>query len=161
MNDQAPTDKATKKLILEDFLPYKLSVLSNRISQAIARQYAEQFDLSITQWRVVAILGQFDAISANEVAERTVMDKVAVSRAVTTLLNRELLIREFDADDRRRSQLSLSPCGQALHAQIAPLALAYEHNLLATFSHEQRAQAEQMIRQLDAAVAAAETNLDA
>lgn len=161
MNDQTPANKATKNLILEDFLPYKLSVLSNRISQAIARQYAEQFDLSITQWRVVAILGQFDAISANEVAEKTVMDKVAVSRAVTTLLNRELLIREFDADDRRRSQLSLSPSGQALHAQIAPLALAYEQSLLASFSQEQREHAEQMIRQLSDAVAAAETNLEA
>lgn len=161
MSDQKPSSKPTKNLILEDFLPYKLSVLSNRISQAIAQQYAERFDLSITQWRVVAILGQFDGISASEVAEKTVMDKVAVSRAVTTLLNRALLVREFDADDRRRSRLSLSKSGRALHAQIAPLALNYEQNLLASFSGEQRELAEHMIRQLSDAVASVETDLNA
>jgi DNA-binding MarR family transcriptional regulator len=46
---------------------------------------------------------------ANAVAERTAMDKVAVSRAVAHLLERGLLTREMHGDDRRRSVLTLSP----------------------------------------------------
>ena len=58
-------------LELEKFLPYRLSVLSNTVSQAIAREYEDRFQLSITEWRVVAVLGRYDGLSAREVAERT------------------------------------------------------------------------------------------
>ena len=78
-------------LDLEHFLPYRLSVLSNRISQDMASLYAERFNLSITEWRIIAILGRYPDLSANEVAERTAMDKVAVSRAVASLLKQKRL----------------------------------------------------------------------
>ena len=35
-------------LELETFLPYRLSVLSNTLSQAIAKVYDKRFDLSVT-----------------------------------------------------------------------------------------------------------------
>ena len=61
---------------LDAFLPYRLSVLSNRISQDIARLYADRFDLGITEWRVLAVLGRYPGLSASELADRTAMDKV-------------------------------------------------------------------------------------
>ena len=80
MVDHAPLE-------LERFLPYRLSILSNRVSQAIAREYTERFNLSMTEWRVMAVLARFngEGMSAREVAERTAMDKVAVSRALARL----------------------------------------------------------------------------
>ena len=75
-------------LDLEHFLPYRLSVLSNRISQAIASRYAQRFEIGVTEWRVVAVLGRYPGLSAGEVAARTAMDKVAVSRALARLLER-------------------------------------------------------------------------
>src|SRR5437762_1693246 len=90
-------------LALDRFLPYRLSVLSNRISQDIAELYAARFALSVTEWRVLAVLGRYPDISASEVAERTAMDKVAVSRAVATLLRDGRLKRRIHAGDRRRS----------------------------------------------------------
>src|SRR3546814_281012 len=81
-------------LDLERFLPYRLSVLSNRVSQTIADFYVERFGLAVTEWRVIAVLGRFAGLSANGVAVRTAMDKVAVSRAVARLLERGLLERE-------------------------------------------------------------------
>jgi DNA-binding MarR family transcriptional regulator len=117
-------------LALEHFLPYRLSVLSNRISSAIADAYSERFALGVTEWRVMAVLGRFPGLSANEVARRTAMDKVAVSRAVAGLLADGRLLREVHDGDRRRSVLRLSPAGEAVHAQVAPLALAFERQLL-------------------------------
>ena len=73
-------------LDLERFLPYRLSVLSNTVSHAIAEMYGERYQLSVTQWRVLAVVGRFPDLSAVEVAERTKMDKVAVSRAVAELI---------------------------------------------------------------------------
>lgn len=126
------------RLDLEHFLPYRLSVLSNRISQDIARLYAERFELGITEWRVLAVLGRQSDLSAREVAERTAMDKVAVSRAVATLLERGRIERDTDANDRRRTALRLSPAGEAVYAEIAPLALAYEQRLLDPLDAEER-----------------------
>ena len=61
-------------LILERFLPYRLSVVTNRISGALSRHYAERFDISIPEWRVVANLGRHPGLTANDVVERAAMD---------------------------------------------------------------------------------------
>lgn len=118
------------ELDLEHFLPYRLSVLSNRVSSAIARVYVERFALGVTEWRVMAVLGRYPDLSANAVAQRTAMDKVAVSRAVARLVAAGRLQRELHDDDRRRSVLRLSEAGYAIYDQIAPLALAFEERLL-------------------------------
>lgn len=125
-------------LELENFLPYRLSVLSNTISQAIAREYAERHDLSVTEWRVIAVLGRYAGISASEVADRTAMDKVAVSRAVNRLVDAGRVVRELHEDDRRRSVLRLSTAGRRVYEQIAPRALAYERSLIERLDADER-----------------------
>lgn len=126
----------TDELILEDFLPYRLSVLSHTISTTIANVYKKRFGVSIPEWRVIAILGRFPDLSAVEVADRTMLDKVAVSRAVTKLIRNGRIDRQFADADRRRSILNLSDEGRQVHDEIAPLALAFEHDLLQGISAE-------------------------
>jgi DNA-binding MarR family transcriptional regulator len=130
----------SNELILEDFLPYRLSILSNTVSTTIAQVYEKRFGLSIPEWRVIAILGRFPGLSAVEVAERTLMDKVAVSRAVTKLVKNGRLDRQFADADRRRSILNLSEKGQRVHDEIAPLALQFERDLLQEISEDETEQ---------------------
>ena len=125
-------------LLLGDFLPYRLSVLSNRISRAIADGYEEQFQLSLPEWRVMAVLGGEPELSAAQVAERTAMDKVAVSRAVNKLLESGRLERHFAASDKRRSVLTLSEGGKAIYRDIIPIALGYERKILDKLSINER-----------------------
>ena len=134
------------QLELDRFLPYRLSVLSNRVSQDIAQLYQERFDLNITEWRVIAVLGRYPNISANEVADRTAMDKVAVSRAVSSLLKSKRIKRKMDREDKRRSVLSLSAKGLVIFDEVTPLAKAYEQRLLSALPIEQR---EALLRILD------------
>lgn len=117
-------------LDLEHFLPYRLSVLSNRVSGAIARMYSERFGLGVTEWRVMAVLGRYPGLSAGEVAQRTAMDKVAVSRAVAGLVDAGRVERQTHDEDRRRSVLRLSAAGRAIFDEVAPLAMAFERRLL-------------------------------
>lgn len=126
MTEHAPLE-------LERFLPYRLSILSNRISQAIAHEYQDRFDLSMTEWRVIAVLARFDgdALSAREVAERTAMDKVAVSRALARLVAAKRVARRIHDDDKRRSVLRLSAQGWKIHDTVAPLARDHERAMLA------------------------------
>ncbi|MFQ5547499.1 MAG: MarR family winged helix-turn-helix transcriptional regulator [Woeseia sp.] len=125
------------ELILEDFLPYRLSILSNTVSSTIASAYNRRFGLSVPEWRVIAVLGRFPGLSAVEVAERTLMDKVAVSRAVTRLIKSGRIDRQFADADRRRSILKLSDEGRKVHDEIAPLALRFEEDLLHGLSAEE------------------------
>lgn len=118
------------ELILEDFLSYRLAVLSHTVSTTIARVYDKRFGVSIPEWRVIAILGRFPGMSAVEVAERTMLDKVAVSRAVSKLIKNGRVDRQFADADRRRSILNLSEEGQRVHDEIAPLALRFERELI-------------------------------
>lgn len=117
-------------LELEAFLPYRLSVLSNTVSSRIARTYSERFGLTIPQWRILAVLGRHGGLTANDVAERTAMDKVMVSRAVAALLKSGRLVRRPHPDDGRAASLALSPKGRAIYDEIVPLALGIEARLL-------------------------------
>ena len=135
-------------LDLERFVPYQLSLLSNVVSQEIAQAYGERFGLAVTEWRIIAVLGRFPGLSAAGVAERSAMDKVAVSRAVARLLERGLLHREMHDDDRRRSVLELSEGGREVYSQVAPLALAYERDLLSPLSADERLQFSRMLEKL-------------
>jgi DNA-binding MarR family transcriptional regulator len=141
-------EQAQKELILEDFLPYRLAILSHTVSTLIARVYDKRFGLTIPEWRVIAIVGRFPGLSAVEVAERTMLDKVAVSRAVTKLIKAGRIEREFADADRRRSILTLSEEGRKVHDEIAPLALGMEEDLLHGLSDEQIATLNTIIERL-------------
>lgn len=128
-------------LALDQFVPYRVSVLSNIISRSVAQLYASRFELTIPEWRVMVVLGQEEStgeiMCANSVAARTAMDKVQVSRAVSRMLQAELIDRTIDRDDRRRSVLRLTDKGRDVYAALIPAALKYEAELLKSLSSEQ------------------------
>jgi DNA-binding MarR family transcriptional regulator len=127
-----------ERLDLDHFLPYRLSVLSNKVSDAIARHYSDRFGLSIPEWRVMAVLGQTTGLSSRDVAARTAMDKVQVSRAVANLVTRRRVQRDGDEADGRVMRLSLTPKGRAIYDEIVPLALHLEAVLLAALTPAER-----------------------
>ncbi len=135
-------------LILDRFLPYRLSVLSNTVSTAIANRYTERFELRIPEWRVLAVLGMQPGLSAAEVAAKTAMDAVAVSRAVTRLIKQGRLERRYTSQDRRRSELRLSEQGQRVYEEIVPIARAYERALLDGLDETERLELDRLLQRL-------------
>jgi len=140
-------------LVLEEFLPYRLSVLMLRVSQAIARSYERRFRLTVPEWRVMAVLGRFGPLSANGVAEKTQMDKVRVSRAVARLVASGRVSRRIDPADRRRSVLALTATGKAVHREIVPHARRVEARLLAGLAPTERASLDHLLAKLEARAA--------
>lgn len=135
-------------LHLDRFVPYRLSVLSNIVSSSIAAAYEREFGLSIPEWRVMAVLARYPELSAIEVAERTAMDKVAVSRAVQSLLGNRRVVRKYDRTDRRKSLLRLSAAGESVYMRVAPLALEYETRLLDALSASDRRSLDRLLTRL-------------
>lgn len=146
--------ETAQPLDLSGFLPYRLSVLANRVSRQLAARYAERFGITIAEWRAVAVLGNHPDVSADFVSRKTDMDRVTVSRAVARLLDRKLITRRTDDTDRRCSILRLSAAGRRVYAEIVPLARDYERTLLAALEDEERAALERALRALEARTAA-------
>jgi DNA-binding MarR family transcriptional regulator len=149
MNTGNGTSKDTEsQLVLEHFLPYRLSILSNTVSNTIAREYRDLFGLSIPEWRVMAVLGRFGPLSASGACARTAMDKVTVSRAVARLIEQNLVKRETDPNDRRRSILKLTARGARTHRQIVPIARGRESELAAALTQKERRSLDTLLAKL-------------
>ena len=123
---------------LADFLPYLLSVTSNAVSARIAGAYRDRFELTIPEWRVMAVLGDAGAMTQRELTAATLMDKVAVNRACKELARRTLVRRKPNANDGRSHHLELTEVGREMHGRIMPLALEMERDLFESFDAEER-----------------------
>ena len=122
------------ELDLDQFLPYRLNSLADRISDELARLYEERYALNVAQWRVLAWLSHRDVLNAKQICEATRMDKARVSRAVQALVDRGLINRSPSSRDQRLHDLRLTEAGQALLAELIPEAQAWEAELVATLT---------------------------
>ena len=145
------------RLHLDRFLPYLLSVTSNRVSDRIERAYDALFGLSIPEWRLVTLIAEHAPITQVALGERSRMDKVTVSRAAIALVERGLMDRRGNPIDRRSHLLALTQAGRDLHAAVAPKALELERRLFAPFDPKEVAAFTDMLRRIEAAALALES----
>jgi DNA-binding MarR family transcriptional regulator len=140
---------AVDQLKLGAFVPYRLSIASNMVSDVIATAYRNLFGLSVAEWRLVTVLAERGQATQAQLATATRMDKLTVSRAAIALVDRGLVERAGNPDDKRSNILTLSASGRDLYAQVAPKALALEKQLLAGFSSEERGLLVAMLARLE------------
>jgi DNA-binding MarR family transcriptional regulator len=138
-----------QSLYLPRFLPYRLTKLSGMISRSLAAKYSEMFDLTIAEWRIVAVLGANPGLTAREIAPLASLDKVSISRAVERLHKSGRLEKRVLEGDRRSAALFLTQAGNATLAKIIPLAQSYEDQLLADFSAEEIEILDNFLNRLD------------
>lgn len=111
---------------LADFLPYRLAVLSERVSRRLSRVYGAEAGLSVAEWRVMVHLSRCHQVSVREIHTCVNLDKSRVSRAVTRLESAGLLRKTGSVTDQRLLEISLSDDGWSLLDRILPPAAAYE-----------------------------------
>ena len=145
---------------LRRFLPMRLASLSNRLARRAAQLYADRFKLSAPEWRVIAALGQQGAMSPSAVMAQTAMDKVRVSRAAAKLLKAGLIIREANMADRRHAILGLTASGRNTFAQIVPLILDSEAELMAALNEAERETLNSALGKIEGYLARAGSEID-
>lgn len=152
--DMRGNEAAMSTLKLDDFLPYRLSIASNAVSDAVATAYRTLFGLRIPEWRLVTVLAQGGAMSQQALCGRTRMDKVTVSRAAISLVDRGLIARAANLEDQRSHLLTLTNDGIALYEQVAPKALELERRIFNDFSQAEREQLLAMLKRVEAVAGA-------
>lgn len=141
-------------LKLNAFLPYRMSIATNAVSDAVASAYRTLFGLRIPEWRLVAVLAEGGAMTQQALCGWTRMDKVTVSRAAIGLVERGLIARAANPSDQRSHLVTLTSTGWQLYEQVAPKALELEQQLFASFSEAEKAQLAAMLERIEAAATA-------
>ena len=121
------------------FVPFRLNRLAAEVSSALSSEYQERYGLDIPEWRVLATLGfRDDACSAQYISHCTRTHKSTISRAVTALMDRQLVERVENEDDRREFRLRLTRKGKTLYEQLIPRLLRKEQEILSCLSAQER-----------------------
>ena len=156
MTDDGPAEDLPKTfaaadgaaLKLEDFLPYRLNVVSSLTSQALSSIYAERYRIGVPEWRVLVTLGQYGVMTGKAIGAHSHMHKTKVSRAVALLERRKLVARRANKADMREAFLSLTPAGRAIYQDLAPIAREFVARLAEDVSAADRAAFERVLTQL-------------
>ena len=122
------------KFKLGEFLPFRLNVLAQTVSEQLSAIYATRFNLDIPQWRILANLASRGDMTAQDIARITYGHKSTISRAVQELEDRGLIARKVSSSDKRSFTLALTSEGRRLFRQLLPLVLDFERNLIASLS---------------------------
>jgi DNA-binding MarR family transcriptional regulator len=117
---------------LGEFLPFRLNVLAQAMSEQLSAIYAARFNLDIPQWRILANLASRGDITAQDIARITYSHKSTISRAVQELEDRGLIARKISPSDKRSFTLTLTSEGRRLFRQLLPLVLEFERQLMAS-----------------------------
>jgi DNA-binding MarR family transcriptional regulator len=123
---------------LEEFLPYQLAVLANRISEQFSDKYRERFGISVSEWRVIAHLAQSEKVSIREVFKQVQMDKSKASRAAARLEKAGYVSKKINPADRRLVELSLTAKGRAMADEIGPMGLAFQTEIMNSLPEQDR-----------------------
>ncbi|WOI54521.1 MarR family transcriptional regulator [Parvularcula sp. LCG005] len=130
--------KSTSAFQLESFIPYRIVALGRSMGLVLSSEYEDEFGLSMPEWRTLAIIGQYEEVTATQVVAETPMDKVAVSRASARLVEKGLVERNQREEDRRSVLMRLTDDGRQIFDEIARRVLATERLMLSRLTTEEQ-----------------------
>ncbi|AZG15837.1 MarR family winged helix-turn-helix transcriptional regulator [Cupriavidus pauculus] len=132
-------DEAGTGLTVNDFLTTMLSQLVTALRNSVTEPYASQFDLTVPEWRILALLAHGEPMSFAELVRQSTSDKALVSRTLRLLEDRGLVTLESEgATPRKRLACKISETGAALHAQVIPLARRGQASVIRLLTPEER-----------------------
>jgi DNA-binding MarR family transcriptional regulator len=150
------------RLDLFKFVPFRLNRLAAEVSSALSAEYQTRYGLDIPEWRVLATLGfRNDPCSAQYIAHCTRTHKSTISRAVTTLMKRQMIERVENAEDRREFRLRMTTKGKALYEELIPRLLRREQEILACLSAQERKNLAALLGKIEASLDLVQTSAEA
>lgn len=115
----------------------RFAVIGNKLTSTLAEIYKKKFDISQTEWRIIAVLAEHAPMSAKDLSEFIVVDVFSITRATSDLVKRGLLTRRVDQKDRRKIELRLAARGRKVYEEIVPVALSVERAVFGVLSKAQ------------------------
>jgi DNA-binding MarR family transcriptional regulator len=152
--------RAGSHLNVEDFLTFRLTRLSNSLRTNLTKRYLEEFELSLPEWRLLALVARFAPMRFSEVTVRSSMDKGQVSRTLRVMAKRGLTKMKTIKDRGSRStealaapvMVSITAKGTSLYKAVLPVARRRQADILLTLSESERVALYSIIDKLSATI---------
>jgi DNA-binding MarR family transcriptional regulator len=141
---------ATDDRTIRDLLSYRIHRLANALSRGAALRYRRDFDVSLMEWRIIALLGSFAPMTLKALSQQSGLDKSLASRAVAALVDRRLVLREAGREDGREIALRLTPAGRKLHQGLMRGALERDDAFRDCLTKQEQEVLRSAIRKLEA-----------
>lgn len=162
LRDETALRRKASRLDLFRFVPFRLNRLAAEVSNTLSDEYQARYGLDIPEWRVLATLGfRNDACSAQYISDCTRTHKSTISRAVTALMERQIIERVENAQDRREFSLRLTRNGRALYEELIPRLLRKEQEMLSCLSAAERKQFAALLGKIERSLDLVQTSEEA
>lgn len=126
------------RLDLSRYVPGLVTFIANKLSAGASQCYRENFGIGIVDWRILSMLAVEEHIPAQRICQVVGLDKSVVSRALAQLEKDGFVRAEADLRDARKTVVSLTAPGLALHNRVLVIATARESLLLAEFTPKEQ-----------------------
>jgi DNA-binding MarR family transcriptional regulator len=104
---------------IRDLLSYRVHRVANLLSRGAELRYRREFGVSLWEWRTIALLGAADeALSLGHLAHSAGIDKSQMSRVVSGLARRRIVLREAHPGDGRGVRLTLTKSGRRIYGGL-------------------------------------------
>jgi DNA-binding MarR family transcriptional regulator len=105
--------------MIRELLSYRLHEVANLLSRGAELRYRREFGVSLWEWRTLALLGAVtEPLSLNHLAHAAGIHKSQMSRVVSGLAKRKLVVRDANSEDARGVHLTLSKRGRKLYQEL-------------------------------------------
>ncbi len=126
-------------LSVDDFLTTRLSRVILAMRRAATQSYAQAFGLTVPQWRLLSVLAQAGSLPFADLVVQSTTDKALVSRTLRQLEERGLVALQSEgATPRKRLLCRITAEGEALYAQVMPLAQRRQAELIHLMTPQER-----------------------
>jgi DNA-binding MarR family transcriptional regulator len=146
-------------LDLNEYLPYLINRVGNAISDAFSEVLATH-ELTISMWRVLAVLHHGGSQSMTNLAELTTVELSTLSRLVGTMQRRGLVTRKRGGSDGRYVSVALTARGTTLTARLVPPAADLQDRMIAGMEAADVATLRRLLRELHATINAEAAQVD-
>ena len=130
---------------LHTHLGYWLRVVSNAVSQNFARKVKTE-GVTVAEWVFLRMLFDAESIAPSQLAENMGMTRGAISKLADRLIEKALIEREENPDDKRAHTLALTNAGHALVPRLAKLADENDAEFFGKLPHEERLRLERVLK---------------
>ncbi len=116
---------------LRNFVTYRLSRLQSRLNAQAIRVLRKHSDLSLTEWRVIALVADQKKHTLSDMVRDTELDKGQLSRAIASLVAKKYIASQVNRNDQRQNLLQLTSSGEDVHGKLLPIMRRRQQSLIA------------------------------
>ena len=131
--------KPLKILRNADYVTFTLDMVNERMKAQGSALYERECGVTLRELRLLRLIGAEPGLTLKRLIEGTYLEKTLASKAVTSLVQRGLVVRSVGTEDARQICLHLTEDGVAIVMSAEPIGRLAEATFRAALTEEEHA----------------------